>query len=89
MAFRQVKRAVLGFILGLAFVLGTLHISFWLSLLGFVAMLVAALAIEANVRRMGKAGMDQFTRNMRAAGLRDAFGSTGQKMRDRFRREGE
>ena len=50
-------------------------------------MLVSALAIERNARRMGKAGIDQITQSMRAAGLRDYFGNTSQRMRDRFKRD--
>jgi hypothetical protein len=50
-------------------------------------MLVSALAVERNARKMGKAGMQQITQSMKAAGLRDAFGNANQRMRDRFRRE--
>ena len=50
-------------------------------------MLVSALAVERNARRMGKAGLEQITQSMRAAGLRDYFGNTSSRMRDRFKRD--
>ena len=43
---------------------------------GFLVMLVSALTFERNPRKLGKAGLEQITQSMQAAGLRDAFGST-------------
>ncbi len=86
-AYRNLKWAILTFILGVVALIGTLSTSFILAFGGFVIMLVSALAIERNVRRMGRAGIDQMTSRMRAAGVRDAFGNANQKMRDRFNRE--
>lgn len=86
-AYRNLKWAVLTFVLGVVMLIGTLATSFILAFGGFVVMLVSALAIERNVRKMGRAGIDQMTANMKAAGLRDAFGSANQRMRDRFRRD--
>ena len=54
---------------------------------GFLVMLAAALWFERNARRLGKAGVDQLTQSMRAGGLKDYFGSTGDKMRQRFQRD--
>ena len=86
-AYRNLKWAMLGFLAGLVGLVLTLGVSFLLAFGGFVIMLISALAIERNARRMGKAGIDQITKSMRAAGLRDYFGSTGQRMRDRFKRD--
>lgn len=86
-AYRNLKWAVLTFILGVVMMIGTLATSFILAFFGFVVMLVSALAIERNVRKMGRAGIDEITQSMRAAGLRDAFGNANQRMRERFRRE--
>jgi hypothetical protein len=86
-AARNLKWWVLGFLAGFAMLLGTLHVSFWLSVGGFLVMLTAAYQVERNLRRLGKLGLEQATEWMRAAGLRDYFGSTGQRMRDRFRRD--
>lgn len=86
-AARNLRWAALGFVVGTAVLLGTLHVSFWLAFVGFLMMLGAALAFERNARRLGKAGFEQLTANLRASGLRDSIGGTGQRMRDRFRRE--
>jgi hypothetical protein len=86
-AARNLKWAVLGFVAGTLMLVLTLATHFLLAFAGFVVMLVSALAIERNARRMGKAGLQQITQSMRAAGLRDAFGNANQRMRDRFRRD--
>jgi hypothetical protein len=84
-AYRHLKRGVVGFVLGLVFAIATLSVSFLLSFVGVALMFASALAVERNARRMGKAGMDQLTRSVKAAGLRNQTGGT--KMRDRFRRD--
>ena len=86
-AYRYLKRGIAVFVLGVLIMIGTLHISVWLAALGVVTMFGAALSIEANARRMGKAGMDQLAQSMRAAGLRDYFGNKGQNVRERFRKD--
>jgi hypothetical protein len=88
-AYRHLKRDVLAFILGMVMMIGTLHISVWLAAIGVIIMFVSAVTIEANARRMGKAGIDQLAQSMRAAGLRDYFGNRSSRMRDRFRKDGE
>jgi hypothetical protein len=86
-AARNLKWWVLAFLAGFGMLLGTLHISYGLSVAGFLVMLTAAYQVERNLRRLGKLGWEQASQWMRAAGLRDYFGSTGQRMRDRFRRD--
>ncbi len=86
-AYRNLKWAILGFLVGVAMLLATLATSYWVAFGGFLVMLVSALAIERNARRLGKVGLDQITRSMRTSGLRDAFGNANQRMRDRFRRD--
>lgn len=86
-AYRNLKWAVVGFVVGVIVLIGTLSTSFLLAFGGFLIMLVASLSIERSVRRMGRAGVTQITQSMKTAGLRDAFGSANQRMRDRFRRE--
>lgn len=86
-AYRNLKWAVLGFVIGVVVLIGTLSTSFVLAFGGFVIMLVAALSIERSARRMGKAGVTQITQSMKSSGLRDAFGNANQRMKDRFRRE--
>lgn len=89
-AFRNLKWAVLMFMGGLFGMLVLLPTSFILAFGGFAVMLAAALWAERNFRRMGRAGWDHVTRQMRAAGLRDLIGNQSDRMRERFRRgEGE
>ena len=42
---------------------------------------------ERDARRLGKAGVQQMTQNLRGNSVKDYFGSTSQRMRDRMRRE--
>ena len=86
-AARNLKGWLLAFVAGLAFLLLTLQVTFWLSVVGFLVMLVSALQIERNLRRLGKLGWEQVTQSLNSAGLRDYFGSTSTRMRDRFRRD--
>ena len=86
-AFRRIKWAALMLVLGLVFLVATLHIHFALSFVGFLIMLAAAFIIEKNARAMGRAGLDQMTRSFRAGRLRDTFGGAGERMRNRFKRE--
>jgi hypothetical protein len=88
-AYRGLKWSVLGFVIGLVALVLTLGTSFLLAFGGFLIMLVCALAIERNGRRLGKVGMQQMTQSMKAAGLRDALGNTGSRLKDRLRRTDE
>jgi hypothetical protein len=86
-AYRHLRRGIFAFILGMVMMIGTLHITFWLSAVGVVIMFISAVSIEANARRMGKAGIDQLTQSMKANGVRDYLGNRNSRMRDRFRKE--
>lgn len=82
---RRLKLAALLFIAGLGvlvwmLVLGNAVLAF---ALGAGPMFVAALLFEANLRTLGRAGLQQVTSSMRASALRDALGNA----RSRFRRE--
>jgi hypothetical protein len=86
-AFRTLKLALFGFVVGCLVMVFTLAISFLLAFGGFLVMLVSALFFVRAARTLGRAGLEQMTQSMRSAGLRDYFGNTGQRMRDRFRSE--
>lgn len=90
-AFRNLKWATLGFLAGVVLLIWTLiTTSFVVSFLcGFLVMLASALWFERNARKLGRAGLQQMTSSMRAAGLRDYFGTTRNRMRERFRRDNE
>lgn len=84
---RRIKLAVLGMLVGGAFLLVSLSTSFWMSFVGFLVMLGSALVFERNFRKLGRAGIEQLSRTVRAAGLRDALGGAGRRMRERYRRK--
>lgn len=88
-AFRNLKLATAAFIIGVVFMIATLSVSFLLAFVGFLVMLASALWFERNARKLGRAGLEQMTRSMRSSGLRDTLGNTGQRMRDRFKRDEE
>jgi hypothetical protein len=87
LALRNLKWATLGFVVGLVLLIATLSVSPIAAFGGFVFLLASALVFERNARRLGKAGLEQVTKSVRAAGLREKFGDTGRKMRERFRRD--
>ena len=87
-AFRNIKWAGLGFLLGVVVLVATLSTSYLLAFGGFLIMLASAFLIEHNARKMGRAGWQEMTRSVRANGVRTFMGTTGRKVRQRFRREG-
>ena len=84
---RRMKWAVLGVIAGGVFLVLSLSTSYLISFVGFLVMLGCALVFERNLRKLGRAGMDQLSRSFKANGLRDALGGAGKRMRDRIRRD--
>ena len=84
-AARNIKWSVLGFVVGLIVIILTLSISFWLAFVGFAIMLAAALYFEQNMRRLGKAGMNQLSMRVGSGGFRNASGGRNGLL-DRFRR---
>jgi Protein of unknown function (DUF3040) len=87
-AFRQIKYATLTFLLGVGvLVYSLIAFGFLAAFVGFLVMFASVLWFEHNARKLGRAGLQQVTSSMRAAGLRDAFGNTRNRMRERFRRD--
>ena len=83
--FKHIRLAALGFVAGLALLLLTLSVNFWLSFLGFLIMLASAWYGERNLRRVGRAGLQQVSQNVRGgSNVRGYFGDAGQRMRDRL-----
>lgn len=85
-AVRNLKWAALGVAVGFLLMLLLLSRSYWFAFGGFLLMLGSVLWAERNARKLGRAGIDQWTQSMRAGGLRDVMGGAGEKMRDRFNR---
>jgi hypothetical protein len=89
-AWRNIKLSLVGFVAGLVLLVLALASSYLLAFGGFLVMLACALVIERNARKMGKAGLDAMTKNMKAGnGLRDYLGTSSERMRERFKRDGE
>jgi hypothetical protein len=66
-ALGSLRWSLLGFVAGLGVMLGTFQIHFLLGFCGFLLMLVSALGFERNLKLMGKAGVDQFSKAFKAA----------------------
>ena len=85
-ASRAIKWAVVGFVAGLVLLLLTFtQLAF--GVLGFLVMLGCLLVIERNVRKLGKAGMQNITGSLRAGSLGGVFGSTSRRWRERWHRD--
>jgi ABC-type multidrug transport system fused ATPase/permease subunit len=86
-ALRNLKLATLLFVVGVVAMILLLSTHPIFAFGGFLIMLAAALFFERNARRLGKAGMQQITQNFRGGSVREYFGATGQRMRDRMKRD--
>lgn len=88
---RKMKLAVVGFVAGLAVLLWMLVLGSAIGafVLGAVPMFAAALVFEANLRKLGRAGLQQVTSSAKAASIRDALGNAGKKARGRLQRDDE
>lgn len=83
--FKHIRLAAVGFIAGLVVLLLTLSTSYILSFVGFLIMLASAWYGEKNLRRVGRAGLQQVTGNARGgSSVRGYFGDASQRMRDRL-----
>jgi uncharacterized protein (DUF697 family) len=85
-AGRNMKWAGLGFVAGLVAVIGGVLSSLVLAVAGFALMLASALYFERNLRKLGRAGLQQLSESVRSRGFPDVFGDTRKRLRDRFKR---
>ena len=86
-AFRRIKWAALMLVLGLVFLVFTLHIHFALAFVGLPDHAGGGVHHREERPRHGPAGLEQMTRSFRAGRLRDTFGGAGERMRNRFKRD--
>jgi hypothetical protein len=86
-AARAIKWAVVGFIAGLVLLLFTFTQVLVLGVVGFLVMLACLLVIERNVRKLGKAGMQNLTGSLRGGSLGGLLGSTSRRWRERWHRD--
>jgi len=83
---RYVKWSVLGFVVGLAVMLATFTDNVLLGFLGVLIMFASLVTFWTNVRRMGKAGLEDLGRSLRTDGVGHVVGHARTWVRDRFRR---
>ena len=89
-AFRQIKWATFTFLVGVGILVYSLvAFGFVAAFLGFLVMFASVLWLEHNARKLGRAGLQQMTSSMRAAGLRDYVGGASRRVRERFKRDKE
>ena len=88
-SLRKLRWGVVAFLASLVLTVFLLTVHFALGFVGFLAMVASAIVIEANARRMGKAGINEATRALRSNGIRSYFNNAGDKARERFRHDDE
>jgi hypothetical protein len=84
---RNCKWAAIGFVAGLIILTVSFASSVLLGAFGFGVMLVSAIVFTQNLRKMGRAGWQQMTQQMKSHSLGDLLGDTRRRLRDRFKRE--
>jgi Protein of unknown function (DUF3040) len=86
---RKMKLAVLLFFAGLAVLVWMLVLGNALAAfaLGAGPMFAAALVFESNLRKLGRAGLQEVTNSPRAASIRDALGNASKRAKGRLRRD--
>lgn len=85
-AGRNIKWATAGFIMGIVVLVAFFAKSLPIGFLGFLIMLASAFVFQHNVRRMGRAGWNDWTGTMRSNGFGEMLGARGKRFRERFRR---
>jgi len=85
-AGRYMKWSVAGFVVGLAVMLAFFTTNVLLGFLGVLIMFGSLVTFWTNVRRMGKAGLEDIGRSFKSDGIGHAVNDTRTWLRDRFRR---
>jgi hypothetical protein len=90
---RQARWAAFAFLLGLVLTVWLFVTSLWLALVGVAIMFAAAVVIQRNVRRMGRASWHDLTRGFQstqpsgAAGIERNVHEARDWFKNRFRRD--
>lgn len=84
---RRLKWGIVGFVAALVASILLLTVNYLLAFAGFLVVFGAAVFIEDNARRLGKAGVNDATRALRGGGLKDYFNGAGHRGRNRLRDE--
>ena len=86
-AGRNLKWAAAGFVLGLVILIAGFTESVFLGFFGFLVMVAAAFLFYLNAAKMGRAGLRSVSQ--RTGNITEIMGRRSQKLKDRFRREGD
>ena len=86
-ALRNIKWAVIVAVMGLVGVVAALQVHFGLAFVAFLTIFVCAVVIERNLRKMGKAGFQKGTGQVRSGQIRANMGGLSERMRNRMRRD--
>lgn len=86
-ALRNIKWAVIVGVVGLIGVVAALQVHFGLAFVAFLVIFVCAIVIERNLRKMGKAGFQKITGQVRSGQIRANMGGLSERMRNRMRRD--
>jgi tetrahydromethanopterin S-methyltransferase subunit B len=85
-AGQYLKWSVVGFVLGMAVTIAFFTESVAVGFLGVLIMFVSLVTFWSNLQRMGKAGLHDIGRSLRADGIGNALRDSRTWLRDRFRR---
>jgi hypothetical protein len=86
-SLRKLKWGVIAFVAALIASVLLLTVSYLFAFGGFVAMVGAAVIVEANARRLGKAGLNEAAQAIKGGNVRDYLNNASSKARDRLRRD--
>ena len=81
---RNCRWAALGFVVGLVVLLASFATSWLVGVFGFVVMLVSAIALTQNLRKMGRHGWQQLTETVKARNANDTWSDARERLRKRF-----
>ncbi|MCL4448858.1 MAG: DUF3040 domain-containing protein [Actinobacteria bacterium] len=81
------KWAALGFVIGLVILVVEFSQSVILGFAGFLIMLLSAVTFERNLRRMGKAGMDDLMHSTKFKNFSNSVEEQRKRFQDRFKRD--
>lgn len=85
-AGRYLKWSIAGFVVGLAVMIAFFTRSVFVGFVGVLIMFASLVMFWTNLRRMGKAGLEDIGRSLRADGISGALNDSRTWLRDRFRR---
>jgi len=87
---RRLKWGAVAFVAALVASILLLGVNYLLAFAGFLAVFAAAVFIESNARKLGRAGMNEATQALRGGGgLKDYFNNAGTKAREKLRKTDE